>query len=225
MKILAIDTATEILGVAVMVDGSVRVETIINRRETHSRNLMTAIFHTLEKAGMLVFQLDGFAVTAGPGSFTGLRIGISTIKGMACAARKQVAMVSTLDALAHSLAFAPVPVCAMIDARKKEVYTATYRINDLLPARIDEERVESPEIMVSRIETPHIFIGNGAIVYKELIRQRLKENAIFAPAHFHDIRPGVVANIGSELFRQNRVHDAKDVVPVYLRPSDARLGK
>ena len=127
MKILAVNTATPACGVAVVNEGTVSAHAVINSRETHARQLMPMIDRVLESCDLAVADLDGFAVVRGPGSFTGLRIGISTIKGLAAASGKPLTGISSLEALAYPFTACPDPICALIDARKNEVYACWYR--------------------------------------------------------------------------------------------------
>ncbi len=131
MRVLAIDTSTMLGGVAVMDDllGLV-AEVRFNVKSTHSERLMTSIEYVLKQSGYTIADMDFFAVAIGPGSFTGLRIGLSTVKGFSYATGKPIVSVPTLEALAHNFPFSQYPVCTMLDARKKEVYAALFKWKD-----------------------------------------------------------------------------------------------
>jgi len=130
MKILAIETSTMMGSVAVMDKTQLIAEYRLNIKGTHSERLVRIIDEVLKDSGLEFKDLDGYAVSIGPGSFTGLRIGITTVKGLAFVTRKPVAAIPTLDALACNIPFSQYQICPMLDARKKEVYTALYIISD-----------------------------------------------------------------------------------------------
>ena len=144
MRILAVDTATQTCGVAVADDHRLMAEVTIVREETHSKHLINAIEAVLTQAATSLADLDGFAVTIGPGSFTGLRIGISSIKGLAAATGKPVAGISSLDALAFQTTVSSGLVCPLLDARKGEVYFSKFRRTGDRLNRESQERVASP---------------------------------------------------------------------------------
>jgi tRNA threonylcarbamoyladenosine biosynthesis protein TsaB len=169
MKILAVDTATKSCSVAIVDKELLLAEVNISRKETHSKHLMEMINTVIGLSGITVSDLDGFVVTKGPGSFTGLRIGISAIKGLALANSKPIIGVSSLDALATQNSFSPYLICPFLDARRGEVYFSRYRIESgILKKEIDED-VLPPAQAVSDINEPCIFVGDGALVYKKII--------------------------------------------------------
>ena len=130
MKILAIDTSTMLGGIAIMDDLTLIAETRLNVKSTHSERLMTEIEHCLKQSSLKISDIDVFAVAIGPGSFTGLRIGLSAVKGLSYATGKPIVSVPTLDALALNFPYSRYPVCTMLDARKKEVYAALFKWED-----------------------------------------------------------------------------------------------
>ena len=131
MRVLAIDTSTMLGGVAIVDELSgVVVEVRLNVKSTHSERLMTTIDYALQQSGYTIYDVDFFAVTTGPGSFTGLRIGLSTVKGLSYATGKPIVSVPTLEALARNFPFCRYPVCTMLDARKKEIYAALFEWRD-----------------------------------------------------------------------------------------------
>jgi tRNA threonylcarbamoyladenosine biosynthesis protein TsaB len=223
MKILAVDTATNSCSAAVTDRKMLLAELTLANGRTHSRHLMNIIETVLEMAELQVEQLDGFAATIGPGSFTGLRIGISAIKGLAYALHKPVVGVSSLDALAWQCSQTPLLICAVIDARKKEVYSCRYRFIDLAMTKEGRERVASPTDTVRGIDEPCIFVGNGAMLYQELISAELGELAIFADNSRQIIRASTIAGLSLARIEQKPTEDAKLLVPQYIRNSDAEL--
>ncbi|MFV9647064.1 MAG: tRNA (adenosine(37)-N6)-threonylcarbamoyltransferase complex dimerization subunit type 1 TsaB, partial [Desulfobacterales bacterium] len=142
MRILAVDTATKSCSVAIVEKESIIAETTLFIEQTHSKHLMEMIDTVLNLSGLTVSELDGFAVTRGPGSFTGLRIGISSIKGFAMASGKPVVGVSSLDSLAMQCCFSSYLVSPLLDARKEEVYFSRYRFeNGYLKKELREQAI------------------------------------------------------------------------------------
>lgn len=223
MKILAVDTATRSCSVAVADRGMLLAELTVANGRTHSRHLMSIIDSVIEMAQLEIEQLDGFAATIGPGSFTGLRIGISTIKGLAYALQKPVAGISSLDALAWQCSETPLLICALLDARKKEVYSCRYRFIDQQMVKETGEKVGSPVESVREIHEPCVFVGNGAILYRDLIAAELKDLAIFAGNSRNFIRASTIAELGLSRIKQQPAADAKTLMPQYIRKSDAEL--
>jgi tRNA threonylcarbamoyladenosine biosynthesis protein TsaB len=223
MKILAVDTATQSCSAAVIDQRQLLAEITIGNGRTHSRHLMNIIDTVIDMAGLKVEQLDGFATSIGPGSFTGLRIGISAIKGLAYALDKPVVGISSLEALAWQCSQTPFLICAAIDARKKEVYSCLYRFAHQALIKEGRERVASPTDTVRGIDEPCIFVGNGALLYQELISAELGELAIFADDARHIIRASTIARLSLSRIKPISIEDVKLLVPQYIRKSDAEL--
>lgn len=223
MKLLAVDTATESCAVAVTEHGALISELVSVRRQTHARHLLSMIDDALKLANCEVREMDGFAVTRGPGSFTGLRIGISTVKGLAMACGKPVVGVSSLGALAARMVHARHPVLAAIDARKKEVYCALFDSDGGDAVARTPERVASPESAFGGIDRPHILIGSGVIKYREIIKRRAGDFAIIPSASFHVVRAATVAAMAHERFVSDGGEDPAALLPSYIRKSDAEL--
>src|SRR5438445_13754354 len=162
MRVLAVETST-LAGGAALLDGEVVVgEYALDVGATHSERLMGAIDRLLTDAGWTVRDLEGLAVSVGPGSFTGLRIGLSTVKGLALALGLPIAAVPTLDAMAAMLPFAAWPVVPVLDARKREVYASRYRWDSGAMAREWEYLAIAPEELSRRLDEPVIVLGDGA---------------------------------------------------------------
>jgi len=223
MKILAVDTATKSCSVAI-VDGEVVVAelTTIND-ETHSKHLLEMVHTVTQMSGLSLSDLSGFAVTIGPGSFTGLRIGISSIKGFAVAFDKPVVGISSLEALARQTVPSSYLVVPCLDARKGEIYFAHYRFGHGLLSQEKDEVVLPPDQVIKDIVEPCIFVGSGAQVYQDLIRQELGPNAFFAPQNCHIIRASTVAYLGMKRLENDDFDDINALVPHYIRKSDAEL--
>jgi tRNA threonylcarbamoyladenosine biosynthesis protein TsaB len=223
MKILAVDTATKSCSVAIIEAGSLSAELTTLKDQTHSKHLMELIHNGLGMSGFSAADLDGLAVTIGPGSFTGLRIGISTIKGLAHALDKPVVGISSLDALAWQCADRSYLICALLDARKGEVYSATYRYtNDTLTQK-SPENASAPGAALQKIKEPCVFIGSGAQLYRRNISTVLGDLAHFAPKSQNIIRASSVAFLSMERFETHDTVEVADLVPHYIRKSDAEL--
>jgi tRNA threonylcarbamoyladenosine biosynthesis protein TsaB len=223
MRILAIDTASGSGSVAVADGDNLLVEVATARRETHSRYLMDLIDRALRMSGLGIQEIDGFAVTRGPGSFTGLRIGISTVKGLAWVTGKPTVGISSLEALAMQATPASGLICAMLDARNHEVYCGRYRMVAGRPNCEGGEQAASPVDAIAGIGEPCIFIGDGALRYREMITQLLGEKAIFAFSFQHPLRAAAILHLSQSKFSENRVDTAATLLPRYLRKSYAEL--
>lgn len=223
MKILALDTATSNCSVAVTDDDSLCAELTTHKNQTHSKHVMKTIDSVLSRAGLAVGDLDGFAVTIGPGSFTGLRIGISTIKGLAFAVDKPVVGISSLETLAWQCSNRVYLICPMLDARKAEIYCATYRF---IQGHLEEQSpacAVRPESFVRQIKEPCVFIGSGAQLYRQKIKNILGDLAHFMPPDQDIIRASSVAFLSLKRFTANEIDTAADLIPHYIRKSDAEL--
>ena len=223
MKILAVDTSTTSCSVAVADKDSLLAEATVVREQTHSKHLMDMVDKVVSFSGLTISELDGFAVTRGPGTFTGLRIGISTIKGLAVASGKPVVGISSLEALATQCTFASYLICPLIDARKGEVYFARYRFSGGVLKKVIGAGVLPPGDAVSNINEPSLFVGNGAKLYHDIIAQKVGEQAYFALPWQNTIRALTVAQLSIGRFEKKDTDDIAMFVPQYIRKSDAEL--
>ena len=213
---MAVETST-LAGSVALLDGErVIGEYVLDVRVTHSERLMPAIDRLLRDAGWTTASLEGLAVAVGPGSFTGLRIGISAVKGLGWALGLDVAAVPTLDALASLLPFAALPVCPVLDARKNEVYCSLYHWDGAGMSREWEYLALTPEALAARLTGPTIVLGDGA----HAVASR---HARVAPPHRRLPSAAAVGVLGLARFRAGQVASARDVSPFYLRPSGAEL--
>ncbi len=223
MKILAVDTATKSCSVAIVDKETLLAEMTVVNEETHSKHLLEMICSVIKHSGLNLPDLDGFAVTRGPGSFTGLRIGISSVKGLAAARGKPIAGVSSLDVLARQVSFSPYLICSLIDARKDEVYLSRYRYKDGNLKKESNEKAVLPEDALDEINETCIFVGSGAALYRKAIKEKLGGYALFAQDHENTIRASTVARLSLERFENNDTDDVETFVPNYIRKSDAQL--
>ena len=225
MKILAVDTAEQSCSIALVEDGVPVCESFLINRTTHSRTLMDTIARMVEKeAAITINDIDGFIAACGPGSFTGLRIGISVIKGLAFALSKPLAGVSSLDGIAFQFTFSSIPVCVLMDAKRSEVYFAMYHFSNGSLIKKSEERVLSPEeaISIAAVNSKCLFAGSGAMAFRSLIQKVMEDKALFAPPFQNFIKASALANIVFEdISRLSLSPDG--IIPVYLRRSDAEI--
>ncbi len=223
MKILAVDTATKSCSVAIVEKESIIAETTLFIEQTHSKHLMEMIDTALNLSGLTVSELDGFAVTKGPGSFTGLRIGISSIKGFAMASGKPVVGVSSLDSLAMQCCFSSYLVSPLLDARKGEVYFSRYRFeNGYFKKKLGDQVISSVQA-VCDINEPCLFVGDGAKIYQNKIKDEIGDLAYFAPPYQNTIRASTVAHISMDRFETNDTDDNILFAPDYIRKCWAEL--
>ena len=223
MKILAVDTATTSCSAAIVDNGLVNAELTTVNNQTHSKHLMTMIDTVCGLSGLEITAIDGFAVTLGPGSFTGLRIGISTVKGLAWSLKKPVVGISSLEALAWQCAPVSYLICPLLDARKHEVYACRYRFLAGELTKEGSEQVAAPAAVIHDIREPCLFVGNGAILYEKEISQKLGEVAFIAGGSHDKIRASSIAELSVDRFTRHQTDDVASLVPRYIRKSDAEL--
>jgi tRNA threonylcarbamoyladenosine biosynthesis protein TsaB len=243
MKILAIETSTMLGGIAIVDDLSGMIaEVRLNVKSTHSERLMTEIDHALKQAGLKVSDIDAFAVSIGPGSFTGLRIGLSTVKGFSYITGKPIVSVPTLHALAWNFPYCRYPVCTMLDARKKEVYAALFRWDNEDFIRVIDEVSIKVDRLLGRINESNpplppfskggeggfsdekiVFAGEGSLIYRNNIIEVMGDKAIFATAEKMVPSPANVASIGIRKAMKGEFSEPVSLVPFYIRRSEAEI--
>jgi len=224
MKVLGIDTSTPCGSVGLIEDERVLSEYLLHSPVTHSERLIAAIDLVLNESHLSVHGLDGWSVCLGPGSFTGLRIGVSTVKGLAFATRKPVAGVTSLDALASQLSPTPCLICPVLDARKGEVYTAYYRYdkgNTL--RRLSPYRAIRPDDLAREIHEQTVFLGDGIMTYGHILRDSLASLAVFVSPFLSVVRGATVAHMGLTELESGRSLDLSRFTPLYVRSSEAEL--
>lgn len=219
MKVLAVDTAAGGCAAALL-DGRDRVvEAAGGAADGPVRRLLPLIDDVLARAGLKLAQVDLLAVTRGPGSFTGLRVGMATIQGVALATGIPVVAVSTLEALALQ-ADAEGEVAPMIDARRGEVYSAVYRAADGRLTALAPEAALAPRAAAGRIEGACLLIGSGVPIYQKELTALLGERAVLAPPELHALRAASVGRLA--LRRSGEAVPAEELIPRYLRDADAK---
>jgi tRNA threonylcarbamoyladenosine biosynthesis protein TsaB len=223
MLILALDTSTRSCSIAVVENQSLIAEATVLRKQTHSIHLMEMLDQVLQMGGIGLDSVEGFAVIRGPGSFTGLRIGISTVKGLAEATRKPLVGVSSLRALACQAGHGKRLICPMIDARKGELYFTRYRYRKHAMERLSEIHVGPIEEAIGGLDESCLFIGDGALLYKDSIRSRLGRRAEFASPQQGIIRASTVAFLSIDNFIRQETDDSETFAPRYIRKSEAEF--
>ncbi len=224
LKLLTIDTCSTTCSVAITSGGRLVAEYLLNLDRPMSGQLLKSVEMAVADAAMTFADLDGFGVALGPGSFTGLRVGVATVKGLALAANKPVAGFSSLAMLAMNLPWTHYPVCAMLDARKSEVYAAIYRCTDQ-PQTLRAECVIAPGQFLTTITETTIFVGEGALRYRDQITAALGALAIFPPSTCHVPRASSGALLAAAAFARGDLPPLPSLNPVYIRPSEAELAK
>lgn len=224
MKILAIETATIAGSIAVHDDkAGLIAEVRVDVKVAHAERLMPSIEWLLKTSCVSIHDIDAFAVSIGPGSFTGLRIGLSTAKGFSYATGKPVVPVPTLDAFARTLPFCSYMICPLFDARKNELYAALYKWEGDVCRKVFPETAISPAELMKQIHERTVFMGEGAALYKEVISVTLRDNAVFAPASRMSPAASAVAEIAEEKLKQGIVADTVSLTPFYIRRSEAEI--
>ncbi len=223
MKVLGIETATRTGSVAVVSEHGVIAEYTLNIEVTHSERLMETVDRVLTGAGIALSALDGLGVSVGPGSFTGLRIGTATVKGIALATGKPVAAVPTLKALAWNVPHAGYPVCPLLDARKNEVYAALYRQENGILHELMEAQALSLESRAGKISGRTVFTGEGSQLFRNEIRRLFGDHALFAPLSAVVPSAASVAELGMLLLRSGEQTPPDDLAPIYIRRPEAEV--
>lgn len=224
MKILALDSSGLVASVAVTEDDNLLGEYTINYKKTHSQTLLPMLDEVAKMIELDLKTVDVIAVSAGPGSFTGLRIGSAMAKGLALALDKKIVSVPTVDALAYNIWNCTDVICPLMDARRQQTYTGLYTFEDgrmqtLLPQCV----VQIEEIInkVNDMGKPVVFLGDGVPVFADFIAQHCKVPYQYAPAHCNKQRAASVAALGAILYGEGKAEPAAEHKPDYLRLSQA----
>lgn len=224
MKVLAIDSSGLVASVAVIEDENLLGEYTINYKKTHSQTLLPMLDEVAKMIELDFNTIDVIAVSAGPGSFTGLRIGSATAKGLALALNKQIVSVPTVDALAYNLWGCEDQICPLMDARRQQTYTGLYEFTDGQMHTILKQCVVGIDEIVEKINESGrktVFLGDGVPVFEDYLKEHLTVPYLFAPAHSNKQRAASVAGLGRILYEQGKAEDAAEHKPEYLRLSQA----
>ena len=224
MKILGIDSSGLVASAAIADEKNIIAEFTVNNKQTHSQTLLPMIEKVVDMSGIELEQIDAIAIAAGPGSFTGLRIGSATAKGIGLALKKPIVSVPTLEGLAYRVSVFDGIICPIMDARRNQVYTGIYKMDKgNLVCLSEQKAVDIHEIMeeLEKYDEKVIFLGDGVEVQRETIVKEFKKEYCFAPIHLSKQSAAAVAVLGELYFCQGKAEDAAEHKPIYLRKSQA----
>ncbi len=248
MTIIGVESSALVASVAIMSDDRLVAEYTMNNKKTHSQTLLPMLDEIVRAAELNLNEVDAIAISKGPGSFTGLRIGSATAKGLGLALEKPLVEVSTLESMAYGLyGVTDALICPIMDARRAEVYSGVYRFIEADTAERNEtadcmkanctpvnlvsvcEENAGPLIelieKLNAMALPVIFLGDGVPVYADLIADKMKVKYSFAPEHLSRQRAASVAALGMKMFTEGKTVDASEHAPTYLRVSQAEREK
>lgn len=223
MKVLGIESSSLVASVGLVTDGILTAEYTINYKKTHSQTLLPMLDELCRLVDLEMESLDGIAVSAGPGSFTGLRIGSATAKGLGLALNKPLISVPTIDALAYNLWGCSHLVCPIMDARRNQVYTGLYYVEDRLAVQKGSCAMDVHALVqiLNEREEKVMFLGDGVPAYREALIRELSVPFAFAPAHSSRQRGASVAALGTLYLEEGKWETAAEHRPEYLRKPQA----
>lgn len=224
MKILAIDAATNVAGVALVDEKKLICEDLLDFELNHSKKLLPMINYVMQNCQTSFDELDYYAVTIGPGSFTGLRIGLATVKGLAQASDKKIIPISTLESLAYNLQYAQGLICPILDARRDQIYTALFNVENGQISRLEEDCIKTIDQLVSELKTQKktiYLLGDGIERYEEALKQ-IPTGKIVEP-YLRKCRPSSLA--ACAIKNIDKAQSLYHLEPLYIRPSYAEENK
>ena len=224
MKILGLDSSGIVASAAIVEDDVLIAEYTVNYKKTHSQTLLPMLDEIAKMTEFDLNSIDAIAVAAGPGSFTGLRIGSATAKGLGLALKKPLIAIPTVEGLAYNLYDISGLICPIMDARRKQVYTGIYRFTDHQLKVVEDQMAVPMETVIEKLNQygeAVTFLGDGVPVFHELIAEKMTVPYSFAPAHVTKQRAAAVATLGEIYYRQGKTETAMEHVPDYLRVSQA----
>lgn len=224
MKLLILESSGLVASVAVMEEEKMIGEYTVNYKKTHSQTLLPMVDELVKNIGLDLHELDAIGVSKGPGSFTGLRIGSATAKGLSQALQIPVVPVSTLEGLAANLFGTEGVICPMMDARRSQVYTGVYRYEGSKLVTVMEPAALPVEELIEYLNKngePVIFLGDGVPVYGDKLSEKMTLSYWIAPSHLNRQRAGAVGTLALQYFKEGKIEVSKDHKPEYLRKSQA----
>lgn len=224
MRVLALDSSGLVASVAIIEDCNLMAEYTINYKKTHSQTLLPMLDEVVKMTDLDLNTVDAIAVAEGPGSFTGLRIGSATVKGLGLALKKPIIGVPTLEGLAMNLYDVKSIVCPIMDARRNQVYTGIYKFNNHKMSVVKTQTaIGITEIIeaLNLIGQDVVFLGDGVPVYQDIIKEKMEVPYSFAPAHLNKQRAGAVGVRAMDYWNEGKVVSAQEFEPNYLRLSQA----
>lgn len=223
MKILALESAALTASVALVTEELVMAEYTIDHKKTHSQTLLSMVDEMLSMAEVEPAELDAIAVSGGPGSFTGLRIGSATAKGLGLALNKPVIHVPTIDAMAYHFFGCTKLICPMLDARRTQVYTGLYTFNDTFAVVKNQDLMLIKDLaaLLNEMGREVLFLGDGVTVNRQYLEENLKVSHCYAPLNLNRNKAASVGALGIALYKEGHYGNARDHVPDYLRATQA----
>ena len=223
MWVMAVDTSVQTGSVALVRDGEVMSEKLVESSSSHARMLLSVMDETLRNLSLKATDLGGLIVTVGPGSFTGLRIGISTVKGLAYGLWIQAVGVPTLDAMASRVLISDLSLCPLLDARKSEVYCGFYRRRGDQLEKVTDPMVLTPIKLCNMVVQPTLFFGEGVSVYSSFLKRELGERARFLEEDGLETVAAAAARIGWQSLSGAVEAPSPKLELLYVRPSEAEF--
>lgn len=228
MRILALDSSGLVATVAILEDEQTVAEYTVNYKKTHSQTLLPMLDEIVKMTEFDLSTIDAIAVSGGPGSFTGLRIGAATAKGLGLALDKPLIHIPTVDGLAYNLYGCTGLICPIMDARRSQVYTGLYRFENDEFRVVEEQMAISVQDLVKKLNQygeKVTFLGDGVPVYGKDLKSELEVECYFAPAHLNRQRAATVGALGIKYFAEGKTETAMEHSPDYLRLSQAEREK
>jgi len=226
LKILGIDTSTKFCNLGLIEDEDVLMEYTINGlKKKHSSILVPAIKDLLKTMDLKMEEINGIAVSIGPGSFTGLRIGLCVAKGLCYAHSLPLLGITTLDAMAFPLKEIPYLICSVLESKKDEIYDVVFRGGDSLHRVMDYkcEDIQSLLIRLSPLKEKIIFLGDGIKKYRDIIKEKIGKDALFIDSQLNLPVATSIAFLGLNKLKKGEEDDISTLTPFYLRKSEAEI--
>ncbi len=223
MKILAIESSSLVASVAILEDDVILAEYTTNFKKTHSQTILPMLDEIVSMLEFDLKEIDAIAVCAGPGSFTGLRIGVASAKGLGLSLNKPLIAIPTLDATAFNMYKTKALIVPIMDARRNQVYTGTYSYENEFKVIENQRAMDMLELIseLNDIDKEVVFLGDGVPVYKDIICENAKFKYSFAPPNSNRQRAASVASLGAIYYKENKIVESKDFEIDYLRKSQA----
>ncbi len=224
MKILAIDTADTNCSVCILNEEKVICDMNLSTGVTHSQNLLPMIDTMSKFSNIDISDIDVFACSIGPGSFTGLRIGLATIKGFALSLDKKVVGIPTLLGLAYNVSSFDGLICSVLDAKNNNVYAGIFRTNNEKPILVDDYITKDVDYLIDTLLQKNekvLFVGNGSVSFREKFENALKDKAFFAPIHLNNELSSSIAKAALDRAINGDFDNYDSLVPMYLKKSQA----
>lgn len=232
MKLLAIESSGLVASAAIATETTLLAEYTVNFKKTHSQTLLPMVDEIVRMTGLDLKEIDAIAVSAGPGSFTGLRIGSATAKGLGLALDKPVVPVPTTQGIAANLYGVDGIICPLMDARRNQVYTGVCTFEKDKFEVVKEQEPMEIDVLLEELTKLYekeardiVFLGDGVPVFTRYINEKLEIPHFFAPAHLNRQRASSVATLGAKYYEEGKYVKAQDFVPIYLRQSQAEMSK